>query len=57
MGRAKLLLCAQFVDDLIRLECPVSQKVKTEAITENGGIRWFSFYDPDGNRLEICQVT
>jgi catechol 2,3-dioxygenase-like lactoylglutathione lyase family enzyme len=38
-------------------ETLASQKVKTEAITENGGVRWFSFYDPDGNRLEICQVA
>src|SRR5512137_188255 len=30
-------------------ETLTSQKVKTEAITENGGVRWFSFYDPDGN--------
>ena len=38
-------------------ETLASQRVKTEAITENAGVRWFRFYDPDGNRLEVCQVV
>ena len=38
-------------------ETLAAQRVKTEAITENGSLRWFSFYDPDGNRLEVCQVA
>jgi len=37
-------------------ETLASQKVKTESITENAGVRWFRFYDPDGNRLDVCQV-
>lgn len=34
-----------------------SQRVKTEPVTENNGLRWFGFYDPDGNRMEVCQVA
>ncbi|MBO2518606.1 MULTISPECIES: VOC family protein [Limnochorda] len=25
-----------------------------EQITDDGGVRWFGFRDPDGNRLEVC---
>lgn len=30
--------------------------VKVEPVQDGLGVRFFSFYDPDGNRLEACQV-
>lgn len=38
-------------------ETLASQRVKTEPVTETNGLRWFGFYDPDGNRIEVCQVA
>jgi catechol 2,3-dioxygenase-like lactoylglutathione lyase family enzyme len=31
--------------------------VETDPIQEGTGVRFFSFYDPDGNRLEACEVA
>lgn len=30
---------------------------RVDPIQEGGGVRYFSFYDPDGNRLEACEVV
>lgn len=30
--------------------------VQVEALAEGDGVRFFGFFDPDGNRLEACQV-
>ncbi len=38
-------------------ETLAAQRVKTEPVTENNGLRWFGFYDLDGNRMEVCQVA
>ena len=32
------------------------QSIEVEDIQENGGVYSFGFFDPDGNRLEVCQV-
>lgn len=32
------------------------KRVEVSNILEGEGIKFFSFYDPDGNRLEVCQV-
>ncbi|MBP6669065.1 MAG: hypothetical protein KA180_06435, partial [Gemmatimonadales bacterium] len=29
---------------------------RVDPIQEGGGVRFFSFYDPDGNRLEACEI-
>lgn len=29
---------------------------RVDPIAEGGGVRYFSFYDPDGNRLEACEI-
>lgn len=33
-----------------------SMGIEVEEIQESGGVRSFGFFDPDGNRLEVCQV-
>jgi len=41
-------------DDLVRArEHLLDQGVKVEMIQNSSGV---SFFDPDGNRLEVCQV-
>jgi catechol 2,3-dioxygenase-like lactoylglutathione lyase family enzyme len=30
--------------------------VSCEPLSESGPVLWFSFYDPDGNRLDCCQT-
>lgn len=30
--------------------------VAVELIQQNSGVSFFGFFDPDGNRLEVCQV-
>jgi catechol 2,3-dioxygenase-like lactoylglutathione lyase family enzyme len=33
-----------------------SMNIEVEDILESGGVFSFGFFDPDGNRLEVCQV-
>lgn len=33
-----------------------SMSIEVEDIQEGGGVLSFGFFDPDGNRLEVCQV-
>lgn len=30
--------------------------VKVETLQQSSGVSFFGFFDPDGNRLEVCQV-
>ncbi|MGH7544559.1 MAG: VOC family protein [Gemmatimonadota bacterium] len=32
------------------------RKVEVGPLKEDGGVRYFTFRDPDGNRLEACEV-
>ncbi|HRQ21851.1 MAG TPA: VOC family protein [Anaerolineales bacterium] len=34
-----------------------SMGIKVEDIQESGSVHSFGFFDPDGNRLEVCQVS
>lgn len=34
----------------------IERGVEVSALEDGGGVRWFWFRDPDGNRLEACQV-
>lgn len=34
----------------------MERQVKTSELTDDGTVRYFFFYDPDGNVLEACQV-
>lgn len=33
-----------------------SRGVAVEAVQEGGGVRYFGFFDLNGNRLEVCQI-
>jgi catechol 2,3-dioxygenase-like lactoylglutathione lyase family enzyme len=35
----------------------IARGIKTSALSELPGLRFFSFWDPDGNRLEACEVV
>jgi catechol 2,3-dioxygenase-like lactoylglutathione lyase family enzyme len=44
-------------DDLVRArERLLDQGVEVEMIQNSSGVSFFGFFDPDGNRLEVCQV-
>jgi catechol 2,3-dioxygenase-like lactoylglutathione lyase family enzyme len=44
-------------DDLVRArERLLDQGVKAEMIQNSSGVSFFGFFDPDGNRLEVCQI-
>lgn len=44
-------------DDLIRdREHLQDQGVEVERMQSSGGVSFFGFFDPDGNRLEVCQA-
>lgn len=34
----------------------IAHQVQVEPVQESGGVRSLGFFDPDGNRLEVCQV-
>jgi catechol 2,3-dioxygenase-like lactoylglutathione lyase family enzyme len=34
-----------------------SMNIEVEDIQESGGVLSYGFFDPDGNRLEVCQVS
>ncbi len=33
-----------------------SRRVSVDPVQEGGGVRFFTFRDPDGNRLETCEL-
>lgn len=33
-----------------------SRNVAVKSVEESGGVRFFGFFDPDGNHLEVCQI-
>lgn len=44
-----------YVEDLDRVHETLRDRgVSVETIESRGGVRWFVFTDPDGNRLEVC---
>lgn len=45
------------IDDADAAHARLSDRgVKVDPVQEGPGVRFFSFYDADGNRLEACQV-
>jgi catechol 2,3-dioxygenase-like lactoylglutathione lyase family enzyme len=45
------------VDDLVQMRQELQDRgVQVERIQQSGGVSYFGIFDPDGNRLEVCQV-
>lgn len=44
-------------DDVRKAHRALSERgVRVDPVTSGGSVLWFAFYDPDGNRIEVCEV-